>query len=712
MTNQHAFGKASPSRAAGRLARLASTLAVCTVLLAMSASHAAAEPFFGLQASNNYPEKASDMETVAQSGAQYWRLGFDCYRWKENGEKILAAWDSDVRLAWEHNLNILAVVGARCESASGALPNTTERQPGGVWERFLSAVVARYGYGGSFWSGKEHPTALHVWEVWNEPNLGENGVNGVADGVKYGEFLKRSAEVLHAAQGTFFPTTVLFGGMFSCQTSGENGNKSPHDFLKEAASIPGGLNTFLVNGVGLHPYSFATWKTIEKNGKKEEVPVHNELTGVVNNIESVRNDVNAYLSSETGIWVTEVGWGVEPEASPEHFRERVTPQYQAELVGALLNWATQNASRLKLQSLIYYMYRDANFNGRWDSYAGLVKEDDCAQGEYRPAWFAYQAGTGTPFWSPQTATIQADTGSMFTWRNNEGGVNRSLGMAPGTSPSIAGMTRGGMWGRGCTVAFQSNTGQLFTWTPTTGGATTGLGMASGTSPSVSALPSGGFATAFQSSAGALWTYTSKDGGNNRLLGMWPGTSPSIATGPGGNYYVAIQANTGNLFTWSTTESGLNRGFGMAPGTSPSIGILPSGEMLIAFQANTGTLWLWSPKGGGFNTLLGMAKGTSPSLAVLPNGSYAVAIQANTGTLWTWTPSEAGVNRLAGMAPSTSPTIAARPHDAYAIAFQANTGTLWTWAPGEGAVNRLLGMWPKTSPAIESGATPFPSPITE
>ena len=710
MTTQHPLGRASFNRAVGRFALFASAVAACAVLLAMSAPRADAEPFFGLQASNNYPEKVSDMENVARSGAQYWRLGFDCYRWKENGEKILPAWDTMVLRAWEHNLNILATVGTRCEAASGAFPEPGELVAGGVWERFLSAVVARYGYGGSFWSGKENPTAIHVWEVWNEPNLGPNGVNGVANGVKYGELLKRSAEVLHAAQGTFFPTTVLFGGLFSCETNSKNGNKSVHDFLQEAASV--GLSTSLVNGVGLHPYHFATWQTVEKEGKKVEQIVHNELMGVENNINAARAYVNEFLSSGTGLWITEVGWGVQPEASPEKNTEPVTPQYQAELVAALLPWAAQHASTLNLKSLIYYMYRDANWNGKWDSFSGLVKEDDCAQGEFRPAWFAYQAATGAPYWSPQTVSIQANTGSMFTWRNNEGGVSRNLGMAPGTSPSIAGMTRAGMWGKGCTVAFQSNTGQLFTWTPTTGGATTGLGMASGTSPSVSALPGGGFATAFQSSAGALWTYTSKDGANNRLLGMWPGTSPSIATGPGGNYYAAVQANTGNLFTWSTTESGINRGLGMAPGTSPSIAILPSGEMLVAFQANTGTLWLWSPKGGGYNTLVGMAKGTSPSIAALPNGSYAVAVQANTGTLWTWTPSEAGVNRLAGMAPSTSPSITARPHDGYAIAFQANTGTLWTWAPGEGGVNRLLGMWSKSSPAIESGATPFPSPTTE
>jgi hypothetical protein len=677
----------------------ASVLAVVVAALVLVGAHAPVasalpNPYFGFQSTDQYAESPSEMDAVARSGAKYWRVGFSCNRWKENPIAAFTSWNNIMRLAWERGITVLPVVGVRCNKASVELPEPSEWEPvGSPWESFLKLLVQHYGYAGEFWTGKENKKEIGAWEIWNEPNLASAGIGGSASGTYYGKFFKRSSEVLHAAQGTFFPTAALFGGMFWLEQSG-GGSKTPNDFMQEAAAVTG--VPFWTNGVALHPYFFA----------------NNQLTGVTQIIADARSHIDQYFGLGKGLWVTEVGWPVAPEAPADPLRPPISPEWQEQLVRGLLNWSKVNQAKYNLQSLIYYFYKDLNWNGKWDSFAGLVKEQEGEQGEYRPAWFAYQEESGVPFWSPQTAAVHGPSGNMFSWRTNGGPSDRLVGIEAGTSPSVSGLTRGGIWGRGFVVATHDNTGNLGAWTPTGGHANLLLGMEPGTNPSVASLKNGNYVVAVQANTGNLFTWTTMEAGVNRLLGMAKGTSPSVAAGPSKSYVVAIQANTGNLFTWTPTESGINRGFGMAPGTSPSVAVLASGEMLIAFQANTGVLWTWSPKAGAVNTLLGMAPGTSPSIAALPNGSYAVAIQANTGTLFTWTPSESGRDRLLGMAKGTSPSIAAMPHDGYAVAIQANTGTLFTWTTRESGKNQGVAMEAGTNPAIESGAAPFPNPTTE
>ena len=75
---------------------------------------------------------------------------------------------------------------------------------------------------------------------------------------------------------------------------------------------------------------------------------------------------------------------------------------------------------------------------------------------------------------------------------------------------------------------------------TSGTGDTGLGMAGGTSPSIAGLAHGGYEAAFQANTGILWV-TGSAGTIDTGLGMAPGTSPGIAALAGGGYEVAFQA---------------------------------------------------------------------------------------------------------------------------------------------------------------------------
>jgi hypothetical protein len=263
-----------------------------------------------------------------------------------------------------------------------------------------------------------------------------------------------------------------------------------------------------------------------------------------------------------------------------------------------------------------------------------------------------------------------------------------LGLAPGTSPSVAGLSTAG-W----VAAFQANTGMLWVVGADDRGSLE-LGMKPATSPSITAAADGGWQTAFQANGGELWVVGA--GGPGALnLGMAPGSSPSIASLATGGWVAAFQANTGMLSVVGTDNRG-SLELGMKPGTSPSITAIRSGGWTAAFQANGGDLWVVGSGGPG-PLNLGMAPGSSPSIASLATGGWVAAFQANTGMLWVVGTDNRGSLEL-GMKPGTSPSITATPGGGWEVAFQANDGTLWMI----GADNRgplRLGMAAGTSPSV-------------
>ena len=234
----------------------------------------------------------------------------------------------------------------------------------------------------------------------------------------------------------------------------------------------------------------------------------------------------------------------------------------------------------------------------------MIGAADAAAARSTPCAVGF-GGSGSGY----AVAFQANTGSL--WTTGPGGnANWQLGMMPGTSPAIAGLSTGGY-----AVAFQANTGSL--WIAGPGGCVNRqLGMMPGTSPAITALTGGGFEVAFQANTGALWTVGSA-GNTAWPLGMKSRTSPGIAGLAGGGFEVAFQANTGAL--WTVGSAGNTAWpLGMAAGTSPGITGLPAGGLEVAFQANTGALWTVGSAG---NTAwgLGMMTGTGPTVVGLPPG---------------------------------------------------------------------------------------------
>ena len=365
------------------------------VLLSFAAASApqASALDFGLAAAGSQPTTDYEMEAVARSGAKDWRFGLDCFSWYGHETTVWQeGWDKKFQLAWEHGITVLPTLSSRCESVAIELPSRSEWEPANsLWERFSKAVVEHYGINGSFWNGKSNPKPVENWEIQNEPNLAERGISGVASGWIYAEFFKRIAESLQAAQGSFFTTHSLVGGLYYGDVK-DGASKTPHTFMQEMnASFPA-VKPW-VYGVAIHPYEFGT----------------TSISDIEADIKEARTDVNANLGLNKPLWITEIGWPVEGHNTGVH---EDSLEWQEKDLNSLFNWVKTEATGKNIQALIFYMYRDDAPNesqGPWAHYCGLRSAENPAkkweEKSFRPAWYAFQSQTGAAKW-PVGPTVE------------------------------------------------------------------------------------------------------------------------------------------------------------------------------------------------------------------------------------------------------------------------------------------------------------------
>jgi len=673
-----------------RLFRLVGLLLASSALMLPVASSASAAPALGLMwtGAGEVTERPEEWGVIERSGASVFRLAINRAWWARGAPT--QSYDKAFEQAALHNITILPyLTGRQTESKKGFPTNDALNGPEyNDWYDWAKEVVKRYGYNGTFWSGKPFYKPVTAWEIWNEPNLPQENPSEVVQPSLYADFLVHMAQGVHAASleqsGT--PTQVLMGSLY-LGVVGQNAVKYDK-YLTYLYENPNIYNAY--EGLGIHPYGFEEGVPPGKKGAGEAT------TEVV----KVREALNSKKwGPSRSLWITELGWHLAGKGQPPVKDE----DEQARLLNESFTWVKANATAMNIQSLIWYNYRDNDLSDNWAYSCGLRDQ----VGHFRRSWYAFQEQAGKPRWPNPTVAFQANTGNLFTYTKSGGASNTLLGMQSGTSPSL------GQYNGSFKVAFQANTGSLFTYDPATGSANTGYGMKAGTSPSITSEE--GSHIAFQADTGNLWIHNPGAGAFNTGYGMKAGTSPSITKMPPlsyqkATYQVAFQANSGELYLYRPGGYVGSTGYGMAPGTSPSIATLPgsstSHHFVIAFQANTGSLWYYESEGSVYDTKLGMKAGTSPSITTLGNGKVAVVFQANNGEFWLYEPGGTVAGTGLGMQAATSPSVAAVSdalyHRPYQAAFHAGTGSLWTYEPGGAINNTLYGNQSGTSPSIGAG----------
>lgn len=238
------------------------------------------------------------------------------------------------------------------------------------WKRFLKAAAERYGPGGDFWDdfAETHPNVepqpFEVWEIWNEQN-GPAFWPPKPDPDAYAKLLKVSSATLKKVDPN---AEVIVAGMFATPSS--NLAINAFDFLKQLYEV-GGVRE-AIDIVGIHPYAA-------------------NLSGVRRQIERTRKVMDDAGDTDADTWVTEIGWGSNPEVDSELAKTRTI---QARRLTGAYQMMLRDRQRWNLRGALWYSFRDPDpSNDRlcgWCPSAGLLDRDLDA----KPAWLAFTDLTG------------------------------------------------------------------------------------------------------------------------------------------------------------------------------------------------------------------------------------------------------------------------------------------------------------------------------
>jgi hypothetical protein len=274
-----------------------------------------------------------------------------------------------------------------------------------AWQTFLKAAVARYGPGGTFWSGPYHqrfgsaavPLPITSWQIWNEPNLKFSypGTTYKQKAQKYGQLV----QISHTAIRSKDPKAQIV-------LAGITTQKDPdaYNFLSSLYAVPNIKNSF--EGAAQHPYASTDAK-------------------IKSAIQRFRGVMVSHGDRATPLWITEFAWGSGP---PDSIGINKGLNGQATALTNSYKMLLANRTAWNLQHLFWFLWRDpapgsdAATGCSFCGTAGFLKND----GTEKPALNAFKAFSADST-APQ-ATITAgptgnttDTTPTFSFKSSEAG---------------------------------------------------------------------------------------------------------------------------------------------------------------------------------------------------------------------------------------------------------------------------------------------------
>jgi polysaccharide biosynthesis protein PslG len=202
----------------------------------------------------------------------------------------------------------------------------------GEWEDFLKAAVARYGPGGSYWSGDylkqfgadAKPLPIRSWQIWNEPNL-EKYFAPKPSSEQYAHLLQISHDAIKSQDPK---AEIVLAGMPGF------GKPKAWDFLDSLYGVPGFKDNFDV--AALHPYA----------------PTLMELSSEVRKF---RAAMTSNGDASKPLWLTELAWG---SAAPDRFNLNKGIPGQAQLLENSFKLIELNRRNWNLQRVFWFDWRD------------------------------------------------------------------------------------------------------------------------------------------------------------------------------------------------------------------------------------------------------------------------------------------------------------------------------------------------------------------
>jgi hypothetical protein len=235
-----------------------------------------------------------------------------------------------------------------------------------AWAAFLHAAVARYGPDGTFWeehakgSGDYVPRKpIHLWQIWNEENFFYFALP-TSPG-RYGQLLKIS----HRAIVSTDPhAKVLAGGLFGNPRPRPPRGMKATDFLRRLYRVRGIRAAF--DGVDLHPYVAG-------------------IPRLRSEIVALRRVMIEAHDRRTGLYLTEFGWGSQPD--PHRVAFEVGLRGQARELRRAYAYLIANRHRLNIKQAYWFSWKDAPGICNFCDSAGLFRGGRAFRP--KPAWHAF-----------------------------------------------------------------------------------------------------------------------------------------------------------------------------------------------------------------------------------------------------------------------------------------------------------------------------------
>jgi len=288
-----------------------------------------------------------------------------------------------------HLVGVLASHGIRTVPFVWGSPNWVASSPATppldspaheqAWRDFLTAAVARYGPGGTYWANGYRekygagatPLPVGTWQIWNEPNLEHFWAPGPQPR-RYAKLVRISHDPI---EGQDPNARILLAGMPG----------KAWEFLDTFYSVRGIKSDF--DAAALHPYG-------------------SDLSEVRYSIQSVRHVMVNHGDAATPLWLTEFAWGSAP---PDRFGINQGLTGQARMLKRSYELILDHRSEWRIGRLFWYHWRDPldpEATCSFCSSAGLLRSNRSAKPALTP-FKGFTTDTTPPvahFISPPTPT--------------------------------------------------------------------------------------------------------------------------------------------------------------------------------------------------------------------------------------------------------------------------------------------------------------------
>lgn len=350
---------------------LAATL-VAAVPAHAAGKRRAPQGFYGVmwnRAATEVPKELHDAEfaLMARSGVESVRTVFSWAAAQPAPGQPPSMIETDrvVALAAARHIELLPIVlytpgwASRYPGRRGSPPTSPAD-----YAAYLSALVARYGPNGTFWS--ENPalprTPIRAWQVWNEPHLEDYWLTeGGPWAPSYTALLKASAKAIRRGDRR---ATVVTAGLASF----------PWTYLK-AIYKNGGRGSF--DAVAMNLFTSSP-------------------QNVIRGVRLVRRELRSHGDRRKKVWITEGTWPASKGRAPGSTRAswqrkwETTPRGMAARLRGLYALAVKGRRREGIGRVFWYTWATAYHGDDLFDYGGLLTFDGQAFTP-NPALRAYTA---------------------------------------------------------------------------------------------------------------------------------------------------------------------------------------------------------------------------------------------------------------------------------------------------------------------------------